>query len=324
MTASNFRKQKLKNHHKKRGFMQQTIDPGLGEKYFGKTKRVINKDGSFNVTRSGTDFHPKDIYQFLVNLSWTKFFGLIAISYLLFNALFGLIYFLTGIQNLRGLVNSTSLVNYLNCFFFSVQTSTTIGYGGVLPEGLSANFIVTIEAMTGVLAFALITGLLYGRFSHPFSRILYSENAVIAPYKEIRSLQFRIANQRNNNIMELEARLLAVLVDKDFNRKYYDMKLERYSVYFFPLSWTIVHPIDEDSPIFEKSLEELKEKQFEILILIKGYDDTFNQIVHSRYSYTFDEIIWGAKFVRSFNTNSRGDIILKLEDIHLFEKINLE
>jgi inward rectifier potassium channel len=304
--------------------MHQTIDPGLGEKYYGRTKRVINKDGSFNVTRMGTDFHPKDIYQFLVNLSWTKFFALAVISYILFNAVFGLVYFLLGIQNLKGVVGSTSLQDYFNCFFFSVQTSTTIGYGGIIPEGMLANSIVTIEAMAGVLSFALITGLLYGRFSHPFSRILYSKNAIVAPYKGINSLQFRIVNQRNNNLMDIEAKVMAVLVDKDFNRKYYDMKLERYSVHFFALSWTVVHPIDDDSPVFMKSLEELKEKQLEILILIKGYDDTFNQVVHSRYSYTFDEIVWGAKFVRSFNTNSDGDIILKLDDIHLFEKINPE
>ena len=301
--------------------MHQTIDPGLGEKYFGRTKRVINKDGSFNVTRSGTGFHPKDIYQFLVNLSWTKFFVLTALAYIFFNALFGLIYYLTGVENLQGITGSTSMEYYFNCFFFSVQTSTTIGYGSIIPKGLLANFIVTIEAMAGLLAFALITGLLYGRFSHPFSRILYSKNAIVAPYKGINSLQFRIVNQRNNNIMELEAKLMAVLVDIDFNRKYYDMKLERYSIYFFPLSWTVVHPIDEDSPIFGKSLEELKEKQFEILILIKGYDDTFSQVVHSRYSYTFEEIVWGAQFIRSFNTNSKGDIILKLDDIHLIEKI---
>ncbi len=304
--------------------MKQTIDPGLGEKYLGKTKRVINKDGSFNVTRTGTEFHPKDIYQFLVNLSWIKFFGLTVLSYLIFNALFGLIYFLTGVENLQGIIRSTSLENYFNCFFFSVQTFTTIGYGGILPNGMLTNFIVTIEAMTGVLAFALITGLLYGRFSHPFSRILYSKNAIVAPYKGIRSLQFRIVNQRNNNLMDIEAKVMAVLVDKDYNRKYYDMSLERYSVHFFALSWTVVHPIDKESPIWGHTLDELKEKQFELLILIKGYDDTFSQVVHSRYSYTFDEIIWGAKFIRSFNTNSNGDVILKLDDIHLFEKANLD
>jgi inward rectifier potassium channel len=304
--------------------MHQTIDPGLGEKYFGKTKRVINKDGSFNVTRMGTGFHPKDIYQFLVNLSWTQFFGLIVLSYIVFNALFGLVYFIAGTGNLKGITGSTPLEYYFNCFFFSVQTSTTIGYGGIIPEGLLANFIATFEAMAGVLAFALITGLLYGRFSHPFSRILYSRNAIVAPYKGINSVQFRIVNQRNNNLMDLEAKIMAVMVDKDFNRKYYDMKLERYSVHFFALSWTVVHPIDNDSPIFNKSLKELKEKQFEIIILIKGYDDTFNQVVHSRYSYTFDEIIWGAKFMRSFNINPDGDIILRLDDIHLIEKVNSE
>ncbi len=249
---------------------------------------------------------------------------MIVLSYVIFNSLFGLVYFLVGVSNLKGITGPTPVEYYFNCFFFSVQTSTTIGYGGIIPEGLLANFIVTIEAMAGVLAFALITGLLYGRFSHPFSRILYSKNAIVAPYKGINSLQFRIVNQRNNNLMDLEAKVMAVLVDKNFNRKYYDMKLERYSIHFFALSWTVVHPIDNDSPIFEKSLEELKEKQFEILILIKGYDDTFNQVVHSRYSYTFEEIVWGAKFIRSYNTNSDGDIILKLDDIHLIEKVNLE
>jgi inward rectifier potassium channel len=303
--------------------MRQTIDPGLGEKYFGRTKRVINKDGSFNVTRTGTDFHPKDIYQFLINLSWTKFFGLVIISYLLFNALFGFVYYIIGIQNLEGAAAPTPLQSYWNCFFFSVQTSTTIGYGGIIPEGLLTNFAVTIEAMAGLLAFAIITGLLYGRFSHPFSRILYSRNAIIAPYKGMRSLQFRIVNRRKNNIMDLEAKLMAVLIDKDFNRKYYDMKLERYSVYFFPLSWTIVHPIDDDSPLSGKSLEELKGKQLEILILIKGYDETFNHVVHSRYSYTFDEIVWGARFVKSFDTNQNGEIILNLDDVHLYEKADI-
>ena len=124
--------------------------------------------------------------------------------------------------------------------------------------------------------------------------------------------------------MELEAKLMAVLVDKDFNRKYYNMKLERDNVYFFPLSWTIVHPIDEDSPIFGKSIEDLTEKRLEIIILIKGFDDTFSQIVHSRYSYTVDEVVWGAKFIRSFDTNATGEILLNLEDIHLFETVNLE
>ena len=260
----------------------------------------------------------------MVNISWTKFFSAAVISFLLFNLLFGFLYFANGVENLKGFTGTTPFEFYLSCFFFSVQTSTTIGYGGIIPEGILTNIIVTVEAMVSILAFAIITGLLYGRFSHPFSRILYSKNAIIAPYRGINSLQFRIANQRKNNIMELEAKVMAVMVDKDFNRKYFDMKLERYSVYFFPLSWTIVHPLDEDSPIYGKSLEQLKEKQFEIIILIKGFDDTFSQTVHSRYSYTFDEIIWGAKFVRSFNTNSNGEIIMQLDDIHLFEKAELE
>jgi inward rectifier potassium channel len=302
---------------------KQTIDPGLGEKYFQKTKRIINNNGSFNVSKVGAGFSYRDIYQFLINVSWTKFFLIMLSIYILLNFLFAFLYYFVGVEDLAG-IDSNNLNNFLDAFFFSAQTLTTVGYGGMSPRGLLVNIISAFEAMSGLLCFALITGLFYGRFSRPSARILFSRNAIIAPYHGIMSLQFRIANQRQNALMEIEARVLLVQIEKEgnqYNRKYFELKLERNSVYFFPLTWTVVHPIDEDSPFYGKSQDEIKKFEPEILILIKGFDDTFSQVVHSRFSYTVDEIIWNAKFIRAFNNENNGNIIFNTKDIHKYEMV---
>jgi len=301
---------------------KQSIDPGLGEKFGKHTKRIINQDGSFNVKRKNSSLNPKDIYHFLVNLSWSKFLLIVLAGYLLINFLFGSLYYIIGIENLRNSSNNAPMNNFVSAYFFSIQTFTTVGYGGIVPEGFYANLIASFEALTGLLSFALATGLLYGRFSRPSARILFSRNAVVAPYKEIKALMFRTANLRNNDLIEVEANLLAVFVDSEtHNRKYYGMKLERRSVYFFPLSWTVVHPIDEDSPFFNKSTQELKELQTEILVQFKAFDDTFSQTVHTRFSYTIDEIIWNAKFKPAFEPDEKGEIIFDLNRIHEYELI---
>jgi inward rectifier potassium channel len=300
----------------------QAIDPGLGEKFGGKTKRIINPDGSFNVKRSNTGFNSRDIYHFLVNISWTKFFLLIFAGYFLINFVFGTIYYLIGVENLRNAIDKSPMQSYLNAYFFSVQTFTTVGYGGMIPNGLPANFVASIEAMVGLLGFAVATGLLYGRFSRPSVRILFSNNAVVAPYRDKTALMFRLANQRNNDIIEVEANVLAVFIDKSTNnRKYYGMNLERNSVYFFPLSWTVVHPIDEQSPLYNKTIDELRELQTEILVQFKGFDDTFSQTVHTKYSYSLDEIVWNAKFKPAFEPDHKGEIIFDLNRIHDYEVI---
>ncbi len=306
---------------------KQVNDPvGLGEKYSSLTKRVINKDGTFNVDKKGVSFSYRDAYQYLINVSWTKFFVFILCFYLVTNLIFAALYFINGSEYLVEIRNGDAADNFFNAFFFSVQTFTTVGYGKIAPIGLYSNIIASLEAMTGLMSFALMTGLLYGRFSRPSTRILYSKNAIVAPYKNLNALMFKVANQRRNNLMELEVNMLLVLINKaenDFNRKYFNLKIERTSVYFFPLTWTIVHPIDDDSPIKGMTVEELKAQSAEILILLKGFDDTFSQVVHSRYSYRFDEIIWGARFTPSFHIKENGEIIFDLNHLHDFELAEL-
>jgi len=297
---------------------QQSFDPGLTQKYSGTIRRIINKDGSFNVRRERGGLANLHFYQYLISISWTKFLLIVLASYLLLNLIFELLYLALGIENLQGAASSNSMEAFLNSFFFSVHTFTTVGYGNIAPNGIWTNLVSVVEALTGWLALAVAAGLLYGRFSRPSAKIVFSSHAIISPYQDKTSLQFRVANQRSNLLMEMESKLLLMTVENvngQLQRQYYDLKLERHHIHFFPLTWTIVHPIEETSPLFKKTVGDLEKLQAEILILIKGFDDTFSQTVHARYSYRYDEIIWGARFVPVFYIDAHGDVVLEVDRI---------
>ena len=207
---------------------------------------------------------------------------------------------------------------FANAFFFSVHTLTTVGYGNVYPEGAWANTISSLEAATGLMVFAIATGLLYGRFSRPSARIIYSKSAIIAPYQDGTSLQFRITNARKNSLINMQARVVLMTVDQsngELTRSFIDLPLERRSIYFFALTWTVVHPIDSASPLFGKTREDLAKLSAELLILIEGFDDTFSQVVHSMYSYRHDEFVWGAKFIPAFKIDPKGDLVVEVDRI---------
>ena len=303
-------------------------DPGLGEKYLDNNTRIINKDGSFNVQRKGLDTFWQNTYYFLINMSWTRFLALIFSAYVLINVFFGLIYWLTGVEHLRGAENHHEFDPFFNALFFSFQTFTSLGYGGMVPEGMVTNIISVTEAFVGLSSFALITGLLYGRFSRPSSRILFSRNALIAPFGENdRSLQFRIVNRRHNVLMELESRVMLMCVDlsgQTTDRKYYVLNLQLAFIHFFALNWTLVHHINEDSPLYGMSEKMLKDADAEILILLKGFDDTFGQVVYQRYSYKYSEIVHGAKFSKPYSTDKLGRTVIDVNKIHDYELLKSE
>jgi len=230
--------------------------------------------------------------------------------------IFASLYVMIGVVHLRGL--ESDMGAFANAFFFSFHTLTTVGYGNVYPEGTWANTISSLEAACGLMVFAVATGLLYGRFSRPSARIIYSKKAIIAPYQDGSSLQFRVTNARTNVLMNMEARVLLMTVENSggiLKRNFVDLPLERRGVYFFALTWTVVHPIDSDSPLFGKTREELAKVSAELLILIQGFDDTFSQVVHSRYSYRHDELIWGAKFTPAFKVDGKGDMVVEVNRI---------
>jgi inward rectifier potassium channel len=178
--------------------------------------------------------------------------------------------------------------------------------------------VATFEALVGVLGFAVATGLLFGRVSRPSARFGFSENILIAPYQEGSSLQFRVVNRRSNSLMELEAKVMLMTVDSvegKLQRNYKMLRLERPTVLFLPLSWTVVHPIDEDSPLWGKTAEDLTQMQAEVLILVKGYDDTFSQTVLARRSYRHDEFLWNRRFAPAFYVDEDGDMVLELKKV---------
>jgi len=199
-----------------------------------------------------------------------------------------------------------------------------VGYGSISPKGTAANILAALEALSGLMGFAIATGLLYGRFSKPTAKIGFSQTMLIAPYQEGTSLQFRVVNQRANILMELEAKVLLMTVEGATGqptRKYQPLNLERSSVYFFPLTWTVVHPIDPESPLYGKTAEDLALLQAEVLILIKGFDDTFSQTVHTRYSYRYDEIVWGARFTPAFRIDDDGDMVLDVDRVGALARV---
>ncbi|MBV9304208.1 MAG: hypothetical protein JOY62_13260 [Acidobacteriaceae bacterium] len=307
--------------------MAITFDPGLTQQYNGALKRAINQDGEFNVRRAGLtwrDFHP---YLYMINVSWPVFIGIIVLVFVLANALFGWIYLTIGIEHLKGAEAPSLWSQYWNAFFFSAHTLTTVGYGNIYPSGPAANSVATTEALLGLLAFAIATGLVFGRFSRPSARIGFSKTMLVAPYQGGRSLQFRIVNRRSNNLLDLDARLLLMTVESTegrLQRKFLDLELERPHVLFFPLTWTVVHPITENSPLYGKTAEDLEQLQAEVLILIRAFDDTFGQTVQVRSSYRYDEIVWGAKFAPAFEVESSGDLRLEVNKVGVFERVPLE
>ncbi|HEY0783411.1 MAG TPA: ion channel, partial [Thermoanaerobaculia bacterium] len=208
-----------------------------------------------------------------------------------------------GPQALSG-VTAADGPSFWRSFFFSVQTFATIGYGHLSPSGMPANVLVTLESLVGLLGFALATGILFARFSRPTAKILFSRQALIAPYQGITAFELRIANARSNQLTEVQARLLLSKLPPgrtSGSREFSQLALERNEVAFFPLSWTIVHPIDEASPLWGMTEETLAASEAEFYVLLSAYDETFAQTVRSRTSYKHDEIVWNARFASLFN-----------------------
>jgi inward rectifier potassium channel len=303
-----------------------SFDPGLTQRYTGNLQRVINKDGGFNVYRTGftwRDIHP---YLYLINLRLPAFLAIVFIVYIVVNTIFASMYLMIGPNSVYGTQASSEWRRFVNILFFSSHTLTTVGFGDFYPVGIAANALASIEALVGLLAFALATGLLFGRFARPSARIGFSPTMLVAPYSEGTSLQFRVVNRRQNNLIDLEATLTLMTVEEiggQLGRKYVNLTLERSQILFFPLTWTVVHPIDENSPLRGKTKDDLKRLHAEVLVMMKGFDDTFGQTVHARYSYRFDEITWGARFAPAFEFDHDGNMHVEVNKVGRCEQAPL-
>ena len=287
------------------------VDLGFGKMVSEESqRRLLNRDGTFNVRRTGLGFFETvSVYHFLLEISWPRFLGLTAVLYILANAAFAGAYTALGPEALSGLTATSGWAALSEAFFFSVHTFATIGYGDVTPASWQADVVVTLESLAGLLAFGLAAGLMFARFARPNARIIFSRNAVIAPYKGGEGFEFRIVNSRKNQIVEVTARVvLARRTEGGSGRSYHELRLERDKVAIFPLAWTIVHPIDESSPIAGLSLEDLRACEAEFLVLLTGFDETFAQTVHARSSCRTEQVLYGARFANMFDLDERDGL----------------
>ncbi len=300
------------------------INTGFGTNASDYGGRFVNKNGLPNIEKRGVHFFERiSWFHSMLALPRWKFYTLIFAFYIIINLVFAIIYYVAGVEDLSGLKTGNEIEKFGEAFFFSAQTFTTVGYGRISPSGFGTSSIAAIEALIGLLSFALVTGLLYGRFSKPTAYIKFSGNAIIAPYKEITALMLRLAPFKNITLTDAEAKLTLGMVAEENGikkNKFFPLQLELDKIYSLPLSWTIVHPIAEDSPLFGFSKEDFENTEGEFIVFIKAFDDMFSNIVVARSSYTFKEIVVGARFKPMYHRNEEENkTILDLGKINSFD-----
>ncbi len=308
--------------------LEEFKDLGFGSEVARDTRRrLLNRDGSFNVVLDGLNpLSSLSLYHWLLTISWPRFLAFICGVYIAVNTLFAFAFLALGPDALQSPVGNFVGQPFYRAFFFSVDTFATIGYGNIIPIGVAANTLVTIEALLNIVGVALATGVIFARFSRPSARIIYSRNAIVAPYRDMTALEFRIANARSSQLIEVQIQVILTKIERVGGttvRKFYELNLERNRVVFFPLSWTVVHPIDSASPMSGLTHADLRDADAEFLVLLIGTDETLSQTVHSRSSYEANEVIWGAKFANMFmRTEAEGIIGMDLSRIHNIERVS--
>ncbi|MDX2047617.1 MAG: ion channel [Chitinophagaceae bacterium] len=297
---------------------------GFGRNSNSNADRFFNKDGQPNIHIKGVSWLKRSsIFQFMLKVPVWKFLGIIVLFYLVVNLLFATVYTLIGIDNLGGMDAKTLPGKFLEAFFFSAQTLSTVGYGHVYPSGFAANAVAAIESLLGLLMFALATGLMYGRFSKPRSYLVFSEKALFAPYKDGVALMFRLAPYKKHFLTDVEIKVnlaMEVNVNGVMKNQFYSLNLELSRANTLTLNWTIVHPIDETSPLFNLTKEDIALSDAEMLVFLKGYDDEYSNTVVARTSYTFKEFVYGAKFKMMYHPSEDGaTTILDLDKLNAFD-----
>jgi inward rectifier potassium channel len=304
-------------------------DTGFGTQAGSIGGRFINRDGSFNLRKTGWPFWKRmSVYSYLLELSWLQFLAVIVLFYTLVNLFFSLLYILIGTDQLQGFVSTTNWGKIKETFFFSTQSFTTVGYGRINPVGDGADLVSSIETMAGWLFFALVTGLLYGRFTQPKAYIAFSENLLVSPYKEGLGLMFRMVPFKDSHQLT-EAKVvvnLSLLITENGKSDYqfYQLQLERSRIDMFNMNWTVVHPINEESPLYNYTKEDFIASDFELMIQVTGFDPVFSNQVMQRTSYTMRELVWGAKFALMYHQDEDGDTtILELDKLSHYDKAEL-
>lgn len=261
-----------------------------------------------------------DFYHGILTASWPGFVARLAALFLTVNLAFAALYVID-----RGGIANARPGSFADAFFFSVQTLGTLGYGVMAPRTLYANLLVTAESFTGILIIALFTGIIFARFSRPFARLVFSKVAVVTQFDGSPTLMFRAANQRGNSILDasVNVSLAGNYTTREGvqMRRFQELKLVRSSNPLFALSWTVMHPIDQDSPLYGLGLAEMIEHDMEIVVMMSGMDETIADRIYARHAYMAEEILWQRRFVDVVSVTPGGQRMVDLVRFHDTEEL---
>ncbi len=301
------------------------LDPGLGTKVVTPKSRLILPDGSFHVRRTGLPWWERTTpYQWLGQISWPAFACMALVGYAFTNTLFAFAYLGIGLNHLQGTVAGTFWQDLREAWFFSAQTLTTVGYGRISPEGTLSSSLAAFEALVGLMGFGVWTGLVFSRFSRARSKILFARHSVVAPYKEGLAWMFRMVASHDHPLLDADAYVLFTWVEAGPQgpvRRYQDLVLERSAVRFFPMNWTLVHPIGDDSPLNGLTAADLEEIDAEIMVLVRAHDETYGQTVHSRSSWKARDILFGARYAPMMSSGLDGATEIDLSALGKIESV---
>jgi inward rectifier potassium channel len=301
----------------------RTEDPGIGTTFGQPLDRLLQRDGMFAVDRIGEARGLREGFIALATMPAPRLVLVIIATYLSLNLTFGSIYMLVGVEHLGNADLHSAGSRWLSAIGMSVQTLTTVGYGSLYPTDAVTWLIAAVEGVFGILGFSLTSAIIYTRFARPTTRLVYSDRALIAPFREGWSLQMRVANRRRALLVEIEARLILVLTDLQHPDRldYFALPLQFSTISFLALTWTLVHPITPDSPFAGLTAADLTTRRAEVIVILKGVDEGYMQPVITRHSFRFDEIVWGGRFTRAFSGDG-GKMRLDLDGLSRFTPVD--
>jgi len=304
-----------------------TLDPdeardlGFGEAVArDKRHRLLNRDGSYNAGRRGLPrLRSVPVYEHLATVSWSKFYLVALVAYFTVDVLFALIYMALGPGTLTGTAATSTIGRFAEAFFFSVHTSTTVGYGSLAPATTAANLVVAMEAFIGLAGFAVMAALLFSRLSRPTADIRFSDQAVVAPFAGGEAFMFRIANASRGDLADASVRVIFSWLEGG-GRRFETLNLERRHITFFPMHWTVVHPMDGSSPLHGWNAARLANSHAEFLVQVAATTEIYSQEVRVRTSYVAEEVIFDARFASILEEES-GNASIDIRRISEVERV---